>query len=194
MQISKRSDADLAGLDKYFTGKPCIRGHFAERYTSSGACSQCVIDAAAKTREAVAGAPTVRRRQKDEENGDKLAAFIDARNAYDNAANKLIEVRIRAYGTDIALLRETVVALGKARYPMLREAEFLPVGKPTDAAGGTGLYRFRCDVGDLDLVRATANALLEAHAVNVSSIRDRAIHAAEQMADDAAQSPPEHWK
>jgi len=194
MQILKRSEADEAGLDKYFTGKPCIRGHFSHRYTSSGACSQCVIDATNKTRATVAGAPTARRRQKDVADEDKMAAFVDARNAYTNAANQLLEVRIRAYGTDIALLRETVIALGKARYPMLREAEFLPVGKPTDAAGGTGLYRFRCDVGDLGLLRDTANALLEAHTVNVSSIRDRAIHAAEQMADDAAQSPPEHWK
>lgn len=33
-----------AGFPFYYTGKPCIRGHFAERYTKTGHCVQCVRD------------------------------------------------------------------------------------------------------------------------------------------------------
>ena len=29
------------GKDRYFTGKPCKRGHIAERYTSNTICTQC---------------------------------------------------------------------------------------------------------------------------------------------------------
>jgi hypothetical protein len=29
------------GLDRYFTGKPCKRGHVAERYLSNGECIVC---------------------------------------------------------------------------------------------------------------------------------------------------------
>lgn len=29
------------GRLRYFTGKPCLKGHVAERYTKSGACCEC---------------------------------------------------------------------------------------------------------------------------------------------------------
>jgi hypothetical protein len=35
-----RSEAKAAGLTKYFTGKPCKRGHICERYMNGG-CSEC---------------------------------------------------------------------------------------------------------------------------------------------------------
>lgn len=34
-------DAKAEGLSRYFTGKPCKRGHVAERYTRTGNCIQC---------------------------------------------------------------------------------------------------------------------------------------------------------
>lgn len=38
----KRQEAKDLGLDKYNTGKPCKRGHFADRYTKSAQCIECV--------------------------------------------------------------------------------------------------------------------------------------------------------
>ncbi len=38
MQIISRSDAIIAGLKKYFTGKPCKNGEQSERLTSNGQC------------------------------------------------------------------------------------------------------------------------------------------------------------
>lgn len=35
-----RADAIAFGRSRYFTGKPCWRGHVAERYTS-GSCVEC---------------------------------------------------------------------------------------------------------------------------------------------------------
>ena len=37
----KRSDAKALGLTRYFTGKPCPRGHIEDRMTSSGRCCVC---------------------------------------------------------------------------------------------------------------------------------------------------------
>jgi 5-methylcytosine-specific restriction endonuclease McrA len=36
-----RQEAKAAGLLRYFSGKPCINGHLAERWTSSGSCYEC---------------------------------------------------------------------------------------------------------------------------------------------------------
>lgn len=43
MECISRRDAIQQGLTKYYTGKPCRRGHIAERYTA-GACVQCVSE------------------------------------------------------------------------------------------------------------------------------------------------------
>ena len=36
-----RTDARAQGLSRYFTGKPCKRGHVAERKLASGTCMEC---------------------------------------------------------------------------------------------------------------------------------------------------------
>lgn len=41
MDTISRVDAHKQGRRKFFTGKPCKNGHLAERYTTSGACTQC---------------------------------------------------------------------------------------------------------------------------------------------------------
>ena len=38
----KRREAEDLGLVKYNTGKPCKRGHFADRYVKSAQCVECV--------------------------------------------------------------------------------------------------------------------------------------------------------
>lgn len=40
-QIITRSQALKLGLARYFTGKPCKRGHISERYSAGGACYAC---------------------------------------------------------------------------------------------------------------------------------------------------------
>ncbi len=42
MQIMKRREAKTQGLSKYFTNKPCSKGHVSERYTFGGNCCECV--------------------------------------------------------------------------------------------------------------------------------------------------------
>lgn len=37
-----RSQAKQLGIKKYFSGKPCVRGHNSYRYTSKGSCVECL--------------------------------------------------------------------------------------------------------------------------------------------------------
>lgn len=36
-----RAEAKALGVTRYFTGKPCLRGHVAERYALDGHCHEC---------------------------------------------------------------------------------------------------------------------------------------------------------
>ena len=40
-EIVRFSEAKKQGLSKYFTGKPCKRGHIAPRYTAGSTCIDC---------------------------------------------------------------------------------------------------------------------------------------------------------
>lgn len=42
MNLISMIDARSAGLKVFFTGKPCVRGHIAERYVSNGSCYDCL--------------------------------------------------------------------------------------------------------------------------------------------------------
>jgi len=44
VKLVTRSEALAQGLLRYFTGKPCGRGHVAERSTSNRGCLQCHAD------------------------------------------------------------------------------------------------------------------------------------------------------
>ena len=41
MDIITRKEAKRDNLKKYYTGKPCKRGHLSERHTDSGTCIEC---------------------------------------------------------------------------------------------------------------------------------------------------------
>lgn len=41
MNLVSRSEAKQAGLARYFTGAPCIRGHISVRYTTDTRCVDC---------------------------------------------------------------------------------------------------------------------------------------------------------
>jgi hypothetical protein len=36
-----REEAKSRGLKRYFTGRPCLRGHISERYSPNGYCVEC---------------------------------------------------------------------------------------------------------------------------------------------------------
>ena len=46
MDIISKTEAVSNNLKFYSTGKPCAKGHTSDRYSSSGACVQCKVEAA----------------------------------------------------------------------------------------------------------------------------------------------------
>lgn len=44
IKIRTREESTRAGDKRFFTGIPCRNGHVSERWTSSGACRQCIIN------------------------------------------------------------------------------------------------------------------------------------------------------
>lgn len=42
MEIVTQDQAHARGLVRYFTGKPCRKGHISERYVLNGACIACI--------------------------------------------------------------------------------------------------------------------------------------------------------
>jgi hypothetical protein len=49
-KIVSYSEAKAQGLPRYYTGKPCPRGHIAERRTASRGCSECELEKVADWR------------------------------------------------------------------------------------------------------------------------------------------------
>ena len=46
MNIISRAEAIARGLNKFFTGKPCKRGHISEKYVDNYGCVQCTAQRA----------------------------------------------------------------------------------------------------------------------------------------------------
>lgn len=64
MQVLAKANAKAEDLSRYFTGKPCRRGHIAERYVANSVCVDCN-----------GTAYIVQRREWREANADKSCAY-----------------------------------------------------------------------------------------------------------------------
>ncbi|MBC5790661.1 hypothetical protein [Providencia sp. JUb39] len=53
MKVISRKEAAVKGLSRFYTGKPCVHGHVAERFVSNGVCVECAAKHAANYRESV---------------------------------------------------------------------------------------------------------------------------------------------
>lgn len=47
-EIMTRTQAAAAGHKKYWTGRPCSKGHVSQRYVTSGVCCSCAVKAQAR--------------------------------------------------------------------------------------------------------------------------------------------------
>lgn len=51
MEILTKKQAEARKLHKYFTGRPCNKGHLTLRYSNTGACIACIATYARERRE-----------------------------------------------------------------------------------------------------------------------------------------------
>jgi hypothetical protein len=140
----ERSEALALGLTKYNTGRACRNGHYADRYTDSGSCQECVN-----------GKPSVR---------------VVLSPEYAAQAAQLVEVKLRAYASDLPVLRDTVIGMTQVRFPLLGAASFMPSTKPTSAEAGTALYRFMVHAEEIEFFREVALSLRSMHTVDFSHL------------------------
>lgn len=191
MVIISRKDAAAAGLGQYFTGKPCKYDHISPRYTQSGTCSQCVLDAAAATRAATANAEFKPRTRFTQEREDKLRASVAARQAKVEALRALVPIRVPINMPDVTTVFETSVALCLEAYPILERLDVLPARTPVR---GTPLYVINSPPESVQLLRDIANELYSKNRPDFSHLQHRIIRSVEKAADDEASAPPEGWR
>ena len=132
MQIITRQEAIAQGLRRYFTGKPCKRGHIAERKRSDGNCLTCLAAHKKAYREAnpdkVAAGQKVWRTANREKVAARTKAYREAnreeitahKKAYSKANPEKIAAQQKAYQE---ANREEVAARKKAYYEANREQE-----------------------------------------------------------------------
>lgn len=154
MQIMTRKEAKSLGLKTYATGKPCINGHVAYRYTQSGSCSSCVV---------AANSVTTHDTPQRVERNESIAAAHTARV---EALSALVTVKLFVHPSDVEILRDTVVAVGLARFPALKAHDFRPLH--AKAAGTVTIYEFQCAAEDVEFLRGVQNALHEPYRVTES--------------------------
>lgn len=191
MHITSRKDAIAAGVGQYFTGKPCRKGHLANRYTQSGTCAACVAIATSKSRGITHSGVVLPREQREAERNEKFQALLKTRQEKSDAFKALEPIKIPAMPQDVATVFDTAVELCLAAFPCLERSDVMPARTPIK---GLPLYRVHVPADQVELMRRVANALYAAHSVDVSHMADRVAARVEQMAEDEASEPPEGWK
>lgn len=132
MEIINRAEAQAAGIGKYYTGEPCLRGHVAPRYTQSGTCCQCLrgsvpLASADFPPDALAA----------------IAAHRSERAMRDHALSMLAEIKVWAHVADIAAIRDAAVACCIGIYPHLTPDDVAVRVGATAADGIFGQYRLK---------------------------------------------------
>lgn len=116
--VMTRSQAHDLRLHKYWTGRPCAKGHNDFRYTGTGACVHCIADYQKKYRPAAAGTVAVRhtvpRAHVDEFNARVLPILVELSSRSNAGALPLVGMNGRLIPPDeipayIAVYGEPIV-------------------------------------------------------------------------------------
>lgn len=150
MDVIERDIAKATGAIKYFTGRPCVNGHVAPRYTQSGTCSECIKGAAAGVRS-------------EKDMSPEIAVFI----------SNLAEINLRAEEKNAGMLRDCAAALCVSRCPGLRPDQVKAKWYPANPAGNTALYRVKVHPDDIRVMREMADGLLSAPGEVTAEARDK---------------------
>lgn len=114
MKIVARQEAIALGLDRYFTGKPCVNGHVSERNVKSRGCYACLRNAALRKKSS----------ETPEQRERRLAYLLEYNTKRRERVRELSKIRYRirreailrykkSYGKDNQV---AIAAKNKARY------------------------------------------------------------------------------
>lgn len=153
MEIIKRSESLARGLNSYFTGEPCKRGHITYRYVKNGACSDCVKSA----------------------NGGQVTPESLARK---EVKERMVALKVRGYMEDRDTLAAAAYGLALMRAPVLLQSDVDPKILPKGAErSGSMLFTFLCFQEDVDALRQIANGMkrpFDVEAARVAAFKEAA--------------------
>lgn len=175
LEIMERAEAQAQGKNTYYTGRACRNGHVTYRYTQSGTCAGCINEStnAARRGEASPFTPM---------NGPR------------EYLQQLIELRVRVYLDQAEMIREIAAAYCVGKFPLLTKEQVKIRATPTDAAGGTALFRVRVPLENAQAIRDTAQALLNARAIDVAAARARILATTTAQANAEAAGHIPAWR
>lgn len=189
--ITTRIEALQMGVTRYFTGKPCKRGHISNRYTQNGGCVECMAKTTLTARQAM-------RDNNGEQRAAALAPLLAAREAArevkDDADAQLVEIRVLIRdNTDRLMVFETTTELCLAAIPKLKRDDVWPNKKPVKE--GTPVFRVLVPEDQVAFVREMTNLLWMAKSnVDFSHIHHSRLKAIEQQAVDESDEAPTGWR
>lgn len=149
MKIISCKEAKSLNFDRYYTGKPCKKGHISERYVQNNGCVTCVVLAA---------------KAKKLKKTDGFRGFrVD-----------VSEISVRAFPEKVPFLFQILNSMVKNSYPDAPDAFYnQQPGRPTRGQYGSFAYRFNCPVELIPQAHAAARMLLCATPAEVVAARER---------------------
>lgn len=174
MLLPTRKQALAMGHATYNTGKACRNGHYADRYTSSGACKACLTESVAGVRRPLAWNPRTPERQAQ--------------------CERLAQIRLRAHPLDAPTLLDCAISLTQARHAAVAPTDVVGSRAGLKPEGGTLLYIVNVDAADVQLLRDMQNAMLRARGPNIEAVRAAAFGAAGAQAEAARDNGEGDWK
>jgi hypothetical protein len=78
MKVFTRREAANLNLHKYFTGKPCQKGHLALRYTNTGCCVSCIKGYAQAYKSSLKGRTKIIRAVVDSRDEADILKYIES--------------------------------------------------------------------------------------------------------------------
>jgi hypothetical protein len=174
-----KAQAKAAGQRTYWTGKPCRNNHMAERYTSCGACVDCLREAQDGVRRSgdagrAAAAPMTPERQAVRE--------------------RLARIRLRTYPPGADGLLDAAVGLTLARHPELAPGDVVGTRQGTKPEGGTWLYMVNVDTADVPALRQIESALHRQYGPDGNAIRQQILERLTSQAEATRNNGETEWK
>lgn len=170
MDILTRKYAKEYDLPKYFTGKPCKKGHVAPRYTVSGGCQACIngYESVLDTPEIIERSPALeaalatQNHRRESMISAKLASEKEAQERLIRKGNhrNMHKIIVVIYDFRWLELRDKIIKLVQQRYPLLTDEDIAEDDCRVDSFGNThGAYRLKANLADHEAIHALAAAI-----------------------------------
>lgn len=143
METMTRAQAIAAGLNTYFTDKPCTNGHIAKRYTRSAACYECIR-------------ANVQRSRDDHSAAQQARVGLPPTDLAEWSAH-VQRITVRVPLSLLTSVQAIAAAALRTRFPAAADAELRCPPAVNQQAAGTAMVRLLVHTSDIEAVTAVAD-------------------------------------